>query len=291
MSDAGPLADDLALRRDIRRVVGFLGDTLVRQEGQEVLDLVERVRSGSREDRDATARLLDGLDVEDATRLVRAFVAYFHLANVAEQVHRSRGLMATTEVEAGAGAGGTWLARAVETVRQAGVEPGELARLAARVQVRPVFTAHPTEAARRTTLTHLRRIAELLDRPAADRATATNTPNPPTATNTPNPPTATNTPTATVHPGPGEIEVHSRDDRRLAEAVELLWLTDDLRVAQPEPLDEARNALYYFDEVQREVFDDVLDAWEEALATDAPATPDATDAPAPAPPPSASAPG
>ena len=39
------------MRRDIRMVVGLLGDALVRQEGQEVLDLVERVRSGSRQDR------------------------------------------------------------------------------------------------------------------------------------------------------------------------------------------------------------------------------------------------
>lgn len=225
MSAVARVEDDAALRRDIRRVVGMLGDTLVRQEGQEVLDLVEQVRSGSREDREATARLLDGLALEDATRLVRAFVAYFRLANVTEQVHRAGTL------DAG---GGRWLARATAAIARAGVTPEELSARAEKVRVSPVFTAHPTEAARRTTLTHLHRIAELLQQDAAGSSDEPS----------------------------GRPAAH-RTDRLLAEAVELLWLTDDLRVAQPEPLDEARNALYYFDRLQREVVEDVLDEWYE----------------------------
>jgi phosphoenolpyruvate carboxylase len=242
MSDTA-IEDDVALRRDIRRVVGFLGDTLVRQEGQEVLDLVERVRSGSREDREATARLLDRLDLPAATRLVRAFVAYFRLANVTEQVHRARWLEA--------GGGGMWLARAVAAIKAAGYSADEVAAQAARIDVRPVFTAHPTEAARRTTLAHLRRIAELLDQAAAAANSAANA--------------AAN---AAADGGTnGALEHHRRhNDRLLAEAVELLWLTDDLRVAQPEPLDEARNAAYYFDELEREVVADVLDEWSERVA-------------------------
>jgi phosphoenolpyruvate carboxylase len=228
------LEDDAALRRDIRRVVGLLGDTLVRQEGQEVLDLVERVRSGSREDREATARLLDGLDLDDATRLVRAFVAYFRLANVTEQVHRAGVL--------DAGGGGRWLARAANAIRQAGTSSQELVRQAARVDVRPVFTAHPTEAARRTTLGHLHRIAELLQSEGPERPGR--------------------------HAAGYDHHVGHRTDRLLAEAVELLWLTDDLRVAQPEPMDEARNALYYFDQLQREVVEDLLDEWHDKLGAD-----------------------
>ena len=206
------------MRRDIRRVVGLLGDTLVRQEGQAVLDLVERVRAGSRSDRPATAALLDHLDVDAATRLVRAFVAYFHLANVTEQVHRGRALRAARQR-------GGWLARAADAVHAAGLSRAELEDVVRRVAVRPVFTAHPTEAARRTTLAHLRAVAELLD---AERGASS--------------------------------------DRRLAETVELLWLTDDLRVAQPDPLDEARSAAYYFDELHRQVVGGVLDEWQATLA-------------------------
>lgn len=221
MTSVAQVEDDAALRRDIRRVVGLLGDTLVRQEGQEVLDLVEVVRSGSREDREATARLLDELDLADATRLVRAFVAYFRLANVTEQVHRAETLQ-----DGGSRSG--WLARAVAGIQRAGVDQAEIARQAERIDVRPVFTAHPTEAARRTTLSHLHRVAELLQGANQD----------------------------------------SRTERLLAEAVELLWLTDDLRVAQPEPLDEARNAVYYFDQLEREVVEDVLEEWYERLGSE-----------------------
>ncbi len=230
--DSGP-GDDAALRRDIRRVVGLLGETLVRQEGQEVLDLVERVRSGSREDRSATARMLDALDLPAATRLVRAFVAYFHLANITEQVHRSRELQVGRHDRRG-----RWLSRAVADITASGVRPDEIARIAASVCVRPVFTAHPTEAARRTTLTHLHRVAGLLER------------------------------------GEG-----ADTDRRLAETVELLWLTDDLRVAQPEPLDEARNAVYYFDQLQRQVVEQVLAEWHTTLSAEGAALPEAWSVP------------
>jgi phosphoenolpyruvate carboxylase len=211
---------DAALRRDIRRVVGLLGETLTRVEGQEVLDLVETVRAGSRRDREATAKLLDSLPIEDATRLVRAFVAYFHLANVTEQVHRARALQASVR-------GPGWLAGAAAAIREAGLSTKEIEAVASRVSVRPVFTAHPTEAARRTTLDHLSRVADLLD---------------------------------------AEDHIRGDADRRLAETVELLWLTDDLRIAQPEPLDEARNAVYYFDELQRFVVGGVLQDWAELLA-------------------------
>jgi phosphoenolpyruvate carboxylase len=211
-------------------VVDLLGETLVRLEGQEVLDLVERVRSGSRQDRAAAAALVDSLDVTDTNKLVRAFVAYFHLANITEQVHRSRALQYQ-----GIGAQGGWLARTVAALLQKGLTPGEVADVAQRVSVRPVFTAHPTEAARRTTLAHLKAIAEYLD--------------------------AEQDPGSASHPGavPGRAP-------RLAELVELLWLTDDLRVARPDPLDEARNALYYFDQLYREVSEDVLSQWHESLA-------------------------
>jgi len=88
-----------------------------------------------------------------------------------------------------------------------------------------VFTAHPTEAARRSTLAKLRRVGELLNRPE-DR----------------------------------------RTERRLAEAVELLWQTDELRVVRPEPTDEARNAVYYLDELFRDAVPDVLEELADELA-------------------------
>jgi phosphoenolpyruvate carboxylase len=80
--------DDALLRSDVRRLGDLLGQSLVRQEGTELLELVEKVRKAVR-DNGEDALLADITD-DQAVDLVRAFSTYFHLANVAEQVHRSR---------------------------------------------------------------------------------------------------------------------------------------------------------------------------------------------------------
>ncbi|MFG3224964.1 phosphoenolpyruvate carboxylase [Kitasatospora sp. NPDC048194] len=203
-----------ALHADLRHLADLLDETLVRQEGPELLGLVEQVRLLSRTDGEATAELLRGVEPATAARLVRALATYFHLANVTEQVHRGRELRAARE-RAGAA-----LARVVQ--QAASEAPEALARAVERLNVRPVFTAHPTEAARRSVLTKLRRIAELLEAPVpeADRR---------------------------------------RHDARLAETIDLMWQTDELRVVRPEPADEARNAIYYLDELHASAVGDVLE--------------------------------
>src|SRR5262245_52004445 len=91
------------LRRDIRELGTLLGQTLVRQEGEDLLELVERVRLLVREDREEAGALLAGVDSVTAIKLVRAFSTWFQLANIAEQVHRGRELAAARR------SGGTWL--------------------------------------------------------------------------------------------------------------------------------------------------------------------------------------
>ncbi|WP_424892060.1 phosphoenolpyruvate carboxylase [Streptomyces sp. XH2] len=204
-----------ALRADIRRLGDLLGETLVRQEGEELLDLVERVRALTRTDGEAAAELLGATDLETAAKLVRAFSTYFHLANVTEQVHRGRELAAKRAAE------GSILARTADQLKEA--DPEHVQQTVENLGVRPVFTAHPTEAARRSVLNKLRRIAALLDTLAA---------------------------------GTGDKR---RTDLRLAENIDLLWQTDELRVARPEPTDEARNAIYYLDELHANAVGDVLE--------------------------------
>ncbi|MGW1077523.1 phosphoenolpyruvate carboxylase [Streptomyces sp. NPDC002537] len=204
-----------ALRADIRRLGDLLGETLVRQEGEELLELVERVRALTRTDGETAARLLGETGLETAAKLVRAFSTYFHLANVTEQVHRGRELQAKRDAE------GSILARTADQLKEA--DPEHLRQTVENLGVRPVFTAHPTEAARRSVLNKLRRIAELLDTPVV---------------------------------GAGDKR---RTDLRLAENIDLLWQTDELRVARPEPTDEARNAIYYLDELHTNAVGDVLE--------------------------------
>ena len=200
------------LRADVRRLGELLGETLVRQEGQSLLDLVESVRLAVREDSPLGANILESVDVGDSIKLVRAFSTYFHLANIAEQVHRARAL---SEVRVN---GQSWLQQTFQKIAEAKISQDELARAVATLSVRPVFTAHPTEAARRSVLSKLGTVANLLD----------------------------------------EKNVRERE-KKLAEAIELLWQTDELRLEQPEPLDEATNALYYLDDLHRYTVPQVLD--------------------------------
>jgi phosphoenolpyruvate carboxylase len=212
-----------ALRRDIRELGDLLGRTLVRQEGRELFDLVERIRALVRTDQGTASALLAGVDAVTATKLVRAFTTYFHLANVAEQVHRGRDL-ALARAEHG-----PWLAQAVDRIEASGLGRGDVAAHLRHLAVRPVFTAHPTEAARRTVLTKMRRIAVLLDE--LDQARALR-----------------------------DAAAERRVRRRLEELIDLLWQTDELRVARPDVIDEARNAIWYLDQLHHEAVPETLDA-------------------------------
>ena len=80
--------DDAILRSDVRRLGDLLGQSLLRKEGQSLFDLVESVSKAGREG--SGIEILENLSVADSVKLVRAFSIYFHLANVAEQVHRAR---------------------------------------------------------------------------------------------------------------------------------------------------------------------------------------------------------
>ena len=207
--------DDLELRSDVRRLGDLLGQSLVRQESPELLALVERVRKAVREGNGAAS--LEDLTNNEEIQLVRAFSTYFHLANVAEQVHRAK------ELAAERAEGGSWLSRAVDRIIDVQTQTQEFSfddvqKWINEFSVRPVFTAHPTEASRRSVLSKLGTIADLLEMPA--------------------------TPTR---------------DRRLAETVDLLWQTDELRLGRPEPLDEATNALYYLDDLFKQTVPEVLD--------------------------------
>lgn len=207
-------ADNTDLRNDVRKLADLLGQTLARQEGQELLSLVEEVRLSVREGRQD--QILNKLTDSQTISLVRTFSNFFNLANVAEQVNRSKIIAEEHK------SGGSWLGRAVENISKAQLANKEfstqdLQKWLDNFSVRPVFTAHPTEAARRSVLSKMTTIAELL----------------------------------------GEPDSHIKNER-LAEAIDLLWQTDELRLGRPEPLDEAVNSIYYLDELLLETVPEVL---------------------------------
>jgi len=207
-------ADNTDLRNDVRRLADLLGQTLARQEGDELLSLVESVRLAVRQGEQD--QILSKLTDSQTISLVRAFGHFFNLANVAEQVNRSKVL--TDEKNAT----GSWLSRAVDNILAAqkiskDFDQKDLQTWIDNFSVRPVFTAHPTEAARRSVLGKMTTISELLQQP--------------------------NSPT---------------QSKRLAETIDLLWQTDELRLGRPEPLDEAVNSIYYLDELLQQTVPEVL---------------------------------
>jgi len=214
------ISDNSALRNDVRKLGDLLGETLVRQEGAELLNLVEKVRLAVREGKAEEA--LSDLSVEKIASLVRAFSTYFNLANVAEQVDRVKILAKEKDSR------GTWIGQAVSKIEQSlnnkEFSLSELQSWLSNFSVRPVFTAHPTEAARRSVLSKLTTISELLDQ--------------------------------------HESEIRNT---RLAEAIDLIWQTDELRLGQPEPLDEAVNSLYYLDELFEFTVPEILDQVSKEL--------------------------
>jgi phosphoenolpyruvate carboxylase len=227
MEAAGP---DLAgLREDIRRLGEQLGDTLRRQEGEGFLQLVEEVRYLAKMARADPGRApalhdrLERLDVATSIRLVRAYTSYFHLANLAEQVHRFASPLAP---------GPPGLPFVPPAAADHEVSHDELVALLATLDVRPVFTAHPTEATRRS-VAHKRRQIEHLLRERGD----------------PRMP-------------PADRE---RLDRHVSEAIDLLWQTDELRRQRPTPLDEAGAVLALLDELRRDVMGPLLEDFTDQI--------------------------
>jgi phosphoenolpyruvate carboxylase len=223
-----PDGPDASLRADIRRLGRLLGQTLARQEGRPLLDLVEEIRALVRKDPAAAADRLAAMDVTTGTKLARAFSTYFHLANITEQVHRARDLQRRRARDGG------WLDQAAKLIAEKGVPADEIAAAARRLSVRPVFTAHPTEAARRSILSKLRQLAADLDAEAA----------------------------AEVLYGASD---KTASTRRLAELIDLLWTTDELRLDRPDPTDEARNAVFYLKDLYADAAPQVLDDLAETL--------------------------
>lgn len=158
------VSDDSGLRADIRQLGVLLGECLKRQVGPELLDKVEQIRSLVKTEPDEAAKVLESVNIEMATQLARAFSIFFHLANVAEQVHRARQLDLDRAIH------GSWISRATQAIKDSGLSPEEVSESVAKLFIRPVFTAHPTEAARRSVLMKLRMIADLLNSPR-DRRT------------------------------------------------------------------------------------------------------------------------
>jgi phosphoenolpyruvate carboxylase len=217
---------DAPLRRDVRMLGAMLGDVLRQHAGGGLFDTVEAVRGLAKRYRDPEApdsdgskarltALMEGLSTDDAARVARAFGHFLNLANVAEEHHRARRRRDLGETDQPGGCAAVFqsLLDGTSGLGVERIDPDRLHAVVSALEVDLVFTAHPTQAQRRTVLQKLARIDETLT--AADDAGA-------------------------VRP------VHEAALRR---EIEAMWLTDEIRVRRPTPVDEARAALVVFERV------------------------------------------
>ncbi len=150
------LPPDGPLREDVGRLGAMVGRMLAEQGGEAFFERVEQVRTAAIRRRregatvDELAASLAGLDARDAEALARAFATYFQAVNTAERVHRIR--RRRDYQREGSAPQPESLLDVLGRLKAEGVGADELLGWLDRLWIEPVFTAHPTEAVRRSLL-------------------------------------------------------------------------------------------------------------------------------------------
>ncbi|BCR06832.1 phosphoenolpyruvate carboxylase [Desulfuromonas versatilis] len=226
-----PRAKELPLRRDVRSLGRLLGVVIKEQAGQAVFDAEEHLRrlairhrelesdlgEAAPEDpaerellREAAAAIARMSEAE-AYQITKAFSTFFELTNLAETMHRKRRSRAHLVARAPQKPGR--LRATLQRMRQAGIDAPTALGWLGRVEAVPVFTAHPTEVARRVVLYKRRRIADELEK--LDRLPL------------------------------GEEQVAESQEAMLAE-ITALWQSDEVRRQKPTVHDEILMGLDHY---------------------------------------------
>ena len=256
--DLPVLHSELFLRHRLQ-VAEELWETVLRQEcGQEMVDLLSQLRSLCSPEGQAThhqaasaVELIEQLNINEAIRAARAFALYFQLINIIEQEYeqkqqlnryaiqpdqklfpsiiyatnqREEDVLITKEVGSDLMTPETQqkgsFAALFPLLFQLNVPPQQIQRLISQLDIRLVFTAHPTEIVRHTIRDKQRQVVHLLEK-MDDSITRAGS-------------------------YPWEI-VEIKE--RLLEEIRLWWRTDELHQFKPTVLDEVDYALHYFQEV------------------------------------------
>ncbi len=222
---------ELPLRRDVRCLGRLLGEVLKEQGGESLFQAVEELRTWAirhREEHAARpgpryagedrftqlgAQLAARLTSTDAYRLTKAFSIYFELTNLAETNHRKRRRRAAELHEENLPQPGSFRGTLLR-MRDAGVDGGQVLAWLRGIEITPVFTAHPTESARRTVLLKRQRIASALER--LDELPLT------------------------------DSEAR-RQESAIFGSITALWQTDEVRRRRPTVSDEVEMGLDYFE--------------------------------------------
>ncbi|MDE3058424.1 MAG: phosphoenolpyruvate carboxylase [Bacteroidota bacterium] len=208
------------LRDNVRLLGNLLGEVIVEQEGKELLDLEEWIRHttkqlrrrSSEKERRLLLQKIKEMPPATMAKIIRAFAIYFQLVNTAEQhyrIQRQRAHKLHHPKEAYHGS----LQHTFERLRELRVPEDDIAALLSKLVIIPVFTAHPTEAARRTILEKHSRIWHALEK--FDREVIT-------------------------------AEERTKLEQIIKRHITSLWQSEETRSYNISVLDEVYNGLYYF---------------------------------------------
>ncbi|MWV41250.1 phosphoenolpyruvate carboxylase [Natrialba sp. INN-245] len=221
------------VRQDVRELGALLGEVLEGQTSRKAFETVETCRreaidyrAGELDSREALIAELEGLSPHQQRIVSRAFTTYFELINLAEERERVRSIRTESNEDTLEDS----LETAAEELAEADTETVE--RVLDDVLIEPTFTAHPTEARRKTVKSKLRRISTLLERLDEQLLTEKEQ---------------------------GQVW------RDIDAEVTSLWQTPQVRNRQPEVEDEARNVQWYLENTLFDVVGEVYDELAEAI--------------------------
>lgn len=212
---------DKALRSRVRLFGDLLGNVLSSQEKPEVLKTVQTLRRGfnklrRKDDPSLRRRLIRGinkLEPELLTHVIRAYTTFFSLLHIAEESfqHRRRRIQVNSGKPLWSGS----FDATFRELHDRGLSEQQIQKLLNQLAYRPVFTAHPTEAKRRTIMVLMRRIFLTAEQYSDSR---------------------------------NSREQRQYFRRQLETQIQTLWKTDEVRNRKPSVEDEIRTGLYYFRE-------------------------------------------
>ncbi|TDJ30188.1 MAG: phosphoenolpyruvate carboxylase, partial [Gammaproteobacteria bacterium] len=211
---------DRELRSRVKLLGRLLGNVLLKHEKPEVYHAVESLRTGfiqlrkrnSEPARQALITLIGDLKPLVVNQVIRAFTIYFNLVNIAEEdfLHRQRRRSVQKHGHA------IWTGsfhHTLQEFQQQDVSLEQLQQLLDSLSYTPVFTAHPTEAKRRTIMQLQRKVFTIIDQ--------------------------------LTDPRLGQFE-HDELVDALQSQIEVLWLTNEVRSNKPSVIDEIKLGLHYF---------------------------------------------
>ena len=260
-----PTRDPLATL--IHSLGEVLGQVITELEGRPTLAIEEKLRAlakASRMGDPIAAQQLQesvaALTPQQAYEMAMAFTTYFELVNLAEENARTdilRQRRAQGHTFDGNPAVRESIEAAVFELKQRGVTSAQMQAQLDKLSIELVFTAHPTESKRRTVLSKLRRLAEMLRDQSSVEAFAT---------------LKSSKQSEGIASGGAKLPLYLKEGwgEQVADDIQRevisLWLTDRSRTTQPLVTDEVRTGIWYFDNTLWQVMPQLQRDLENALA-------------------------